>query len=46
MISSTWGGGGGGGFSRSCCEASLGLFEWEAVLFVAFESNVSGRGNI
>ena len=38
------GGNGGGGFrvgDRSCCEASLGLFQWEEILFVAFELNVS-----
>ena len=37
------GGNGRGGFKvggRSCCEASLGLFEWEDVLFVVFESIV------
>lgn len=24
----------------------LGLFEWEAILFVALESDVSGRENV
>ena len=29
-----------------CLGVTFGLLEWEAVLFVAFESNVSGRENV
>ena len=31
---------------ESCCEASPGLFEWEDVFLVTFESNACGRENI
>ena len=43
------GGSGSGGFGiggESCYEAGLGLFEWEDVFLVAFESNVVGNKNV
>ena len=52
MVSSTCGGGGGSGSGEfriggeSCCEARLGLVEWEDVILEAFEFNVGGRENV